>query len=252
MGEGQCWSVQGDGSRCVGPTQPGALFCSRHRHVQAADASRVWRAPEAEMPRELVATLRRANPAIAFPAPQPEPLHAGAVTGPVASVASPLREATSVETAAPEGPSGSPELDWLLALLRTAMEGVMAGEATPLQKANAVSRLAGQYLKAFGAKEREQENKALRRHLAAAEARVAALEAFVAAERPSATPASGGAVSPAGSREQEPEREERPVTMRLPDEGWVALRGGGRAAPRSAEREALSLAGAVVESSPPD
>ena len=31
MGEGQCWSIQGDGSRCAGPAQPGSFFCSRHR-----------------------------------------------------------------------------------------------------------------------------------------------------------------------------------------------------------------------------
>ena len=55
----------------------------------------------------------------------------------------------------------------------------MAGEATPLQKANAIARLAGQYLKAFGAQEQARENKALRRRLVDAEARVAALEAGV-------------------------------------------------------------------------
>jgi hypothetical protein len=61
-------------------------------------------------------------------------------------------------------------------MLREAMAGVMAGDAAPLQKANAVARLAGLYLKACRAKELEQENKALTRRLAAAEAPLAELE----------------------------------------------------------------------------
>jgi hypothetical protein len=68
-------------------------------------------------------------------------------------------------------------MDWLLALLQEAMTGVMAGEATPLQKANAVARLTALYLKASHVAELEQGNAALAERAAAAEAYTAELEA---------------------------------------------------------------------------
>jgi hypothetical protein len=249
MSKGQCWSVQGDGARCAGPAEPGGLFCSRHRHVRAADVSRVWLAPEAEMPRELVATLRHANPALRFP--DPEPSSRATVAASMASSppfgSSPTREATPIEPAAPEGASGSAELEWLLALLRAAMEGVMAGEGTPLLKASAVARLAGQYLKAYGAGERRRENQALTRRLKAAEARVAVLEArLAAAERPPATPKPEEAVPPAVSLKPEPERERQTVPYELPDHGWVDLGRGEPLAARAAASDPVSTAGAIA------
>ena len=65
-------------------------------------------------------------------------------------------EARCAGAAQPGETSASP-LDWLMAILQAAMEGVMAGDATPLQKANVVARLAGQYLKAYGAKDQTAE-----------------------------------------------------------------------------------------------
>src|SRR5438067_12233990 len=145
MGEEECWAVQGDGSRCAGPVLPGSFFCSRHRHVRTNEVSRIWRAPEVDMPRELVAAMRRADPAMTFPPSAPassshtdlaEPPSESPVPVPhpgpgPASSAPPLRGET---TASP--------LDWLMATLQAAMEAVMASDATPLQKANAVARLA--------------------------------------------------------------------------------------------------------------
>jgi hypothetical protein len=57
-------------------------------------------------------------------------------------------------------------LDWLLALLRQAIEGVMAGEDHPLKKANAVARLGNLYLKTYRAQELKRENRALLRRVA--------------------------------------------------------------------------------------
>src|SRR5437899_1884112 len=84
MSETQCWSIQADGSRCPGPAQPGSFFCSRHRHVRAAEVSRIWRAPEAEMPPELVAAMRRCAPEVTFPVPEPAPSNDAVLTEPVA------------------------------------------------------------------------------------------------------------------------------------------------------------------------
>src|SRR5688500_14563942 len=61
---------------------------------------------------------------------------------------------------------GSEPLAWLLATLRQAVEELMAGEATPLQKANAAARLGALYLKAYQTTELEKENRALKERLA--------------------------------------------------------------------------------------
>ena len=45
---------------------------------------------------------------------------------------------------------------WLLDMLKEAMIGVMEGDSPPLQKANAVARLGGLYLKTYGAGELKQ------------------------------------------------------------------------------------------------
>src|SRR5438094_908654 len=120
MGEGQCWAVQGDGSRCAGAALPGSFFCSWHRHVRTNEVSRIWRAPEVEMPRELVAGIRRADPAITFPASAPASSSHTGLAGP--SPESPVPEphpAPSPASSAPPlrgEPTASP-LDWLLATL---------------------------------------------------------------------------------------------------------------------------------------
>jgi len=207
MSEQQCWSLDPTGRRCAAPAEPSSLFCAHHRHATTgARIMSVWRAPEAEMPPELVAALRRYAPEVTFPEPATSgdaaPSGRGSGQGrsgdPVSTPggggvrgASERTDRTDASSTIPSlveaGPTppasplpgetaGSPQHDWLRAMLREAMEGVMAGDAAPLQKANAVARLAGLYLKACRAKELEQENKALTRRLAAAEAPLAELE----------------------------------------------------------------------------
>src|SRR3954454_20947714 len=82
MTEGQCWSIQGDGSRCAQPEQPGSYFCSGNRYVSRNEVPRIWRAPEAAMPCELVAALRRADPKLNFPVSAPELSTEGIVSAP--------------------------------------------------------------------------------------------------------------------------------------------------------------------------
>jgi len=148
------------------------------------------------------------------------------------------------------GETTASPLDWLMATLQAAMEGVMAGDATPLQKANAVARLAGQYLKAYGAKELERETKALIRRLAAAEAHVAALEACAASVERPATAMTGEADPPAGTPEQGREREGNPRSMDVPDGVWVTRTAGEPLAERPAEAHAVSASGAIAEADP--
>jgi hypothetical protein len=244
MSDCQCWSMRAEGVRCAEAAQPGSFFCRRHWHIGATDAARVWLAPEAEMPRELVSALRRADPAITFPAPETSvasetmarSADSGTPSAPAQSAAAPTPLGSSLPTEESTAP-----LDWLLLVLRAATEGVMAGEATPLQKANAVSRLAGQYLKAYGAQERERENKALRRRLAGAEARVTALEARLASEQSHPLPALEEAVLSVASRQPEPER------SHLLDETGMVLNAGEPPDLRPTEGQRLSLAGAADE-----
>jgi len=65
---------------------------------------------------------------------------------------------------------------WMLAMLQQAMEGVMTGEAPPLQKASAIARLGNLYLKTSRAAELQKENRELTRRLVALEKRLAAVE----------------------------------------------------------------------------
>jgi len=109
-----------------------------------------------------------------------------------------------------------------LTTLQAAMEGVMAGDATPLQKANAVARLAGQYLKAYGVKELGREKKELNRRLAAAESRVVELEMPLAAQA-AALPVSEEALSPDGSPAEETDPEASSRSLGTPDDLWVTL-----------------------------
>jgi hypothetical protein len=208
MSTEQCWSLQFDGKRCAALAAAPTHFCAAHAHRGGgANPLCLWRAPEAEMPPELVAALRRAAPDATFPRSEPQPPLNPASLSSAALPASPLPLVMAgAEPAVPPGAPASPEpstsppdppcssvspclaypcqrviapdrTDWLLALLQDAMTGVMAGEATPLQKANAVSRLTALYLKAACVAEVEQANAALAKRAAAAEAYSADLEA---------------------------------------------------------------------------
>jgi hypothetical protein len=68
-------------------------------------------------------------------------------------------------SACSETGSDRPPLDWLLTMLKQAMEETMASEAKPLQKANAIARLGNLYLKACGASELKKEIAALKRRI---------------------------------------------------------------------------------------
>jgi hypothetical protein len=240
----------------------------------------VWRAPEAQMPPELVAAMRRYAPEITFPAAEPASAANTAAPDPAALHPLSLDLALPANTPRPGEPpadeashrtgnsgtpsaehtiwpdpsissvspclrgetAGSPGLDWLMATLRAAMEGVMAGDAAPLPKANAVARLAGLYLKAYGAAELERENRALTRRLAAAEARAAARE-----ERPPAGP-SEPAPAPddngpeAGHPPAVPARAEGNARRWVPEEQTIAPEPGGSRAARAAPAEPVPLA----------
>jgi hypothetical protein len=248
--------------------------------VRTNEVSRIWRAPEAEMPRELVAALRRAAPEIVFPASTPHSLPeedarplAAAAPGPgekrnvpgeapavrhSAGSDRPASTSASVSRVpAPAGDlqgetAGSSPLDWLLATLQAVMEGVMAGDAAPLQKANAVARLAGHFLKAYRAKELEAENKVLCRRVQAAEARVAELEADLAASaaRPlplaSAPHASTDVARRAGSLAA-PDRKAAPGSVTLPQDLRTARAAGESLASRGPTGDLISLTAANAQ-----
>jgi hypothetical protein len=114
------------------------------------------------------------------------------------------------------------------------------------EKASAVARLAGQYLKAHGAGELRRENQALKRRLAATEGRVAELEARLAAvEWRPALPNPEDAVPPAAALNSVTEQERRPASFALPNEGWAEIEGGKPLAARPALSDPHSSAGAV-------
>ena len=109
-------------------------------------------------------------------AAEPDPMH------PNERLSSPEIPFSRPDTPRPSSVSpclrGDPDrTGWLLALLQEAMTGVMGGDATPLQKANAVARLTALYLKACHVAGLEQANAALAERAAAAEAYTADLEA---------------------------------------------------------------------------
>jgi hypothetical protein len=113
------------------------------------------------MPPDLVAAIRRHWPAATFPEPVAQP--------------------TALEAAPTEAP---PALDWFLSLLQQAMTGVMAGEAPPVQKANAVARLGSLYLKACQVTELKQAHQELSRRVTDLERQNAELERRLAALQP--------------------------------------------------------------------
>jgi hypothetical protein len=99
---------------------------------------------------------------------------------------------------------------WLQTMLQTAMEHVMAGEGTPLQKASTIARLGNLYLKTCGVAELRQANRELTRRVAALEKHLGSGE-YVddASEAPPASAAKqaptvgqSSAVPLEGSREQ--------------------------------------------------
>jgi hypothetical protein len=87
-----------------------------------------------------------------------------------------------------EGQETLAESGWFLAMLQETMTQVMEGEGTPLQKANAVARLASLYLKSCQAQELERENRALTEQIDALEQRFADLRT-AAHPSPAETPA---------------------------------------------------------------
>jgi hypothetical protein len=76
--------------------------------------------------------------------------------------------------------SSGPPVDWLLDLLREAIEELMDSDAAPLQKANAIARLGSLYLKGFQVGELRRANAELERRVAELEQRAAAAEAQAA------------------------------------------------------------------------
>lgn len=74
------------------------------------------------------------------------------------------------------GETPSASLDWFLNLLQEAMTAVMAGEAPPIQKANAIARLGNLYLKTCRLQELERAHKDLAARLAELEQRLAQTE----------------------------------------------------------------------------
>jgi hypothetical protein len=122
------------------------------------------------MPPELVAAIRRHWPAATFPAPAPAPTpECGLQSAPLP---------TALEATPTEAP---PALDWFLSLLQRAMTEMMAGEAPPVQKANAIARLGSLYLKACQVTELKQAHQELSRRVTDLERQNAELERRLAA-----------------------------------------------------------------------
>jgi hypothetical protein len=146
----QCRAMNPLGCRCTVQATRGSRFCRFHDREGGPSPLLIWREPKTEV-----------------------------------AAAVPTQE-TGESTRSGGGAEG---LEWLQGLLQQAMTGVMAGEATPLQKANAIARLGNLYLKAYQTTELKQANRELRRQieeleerLAAAETRLSASEAAPAAE----------------------------------------------------------------------
>jgi hypothetical protein len=201
MSHERCWGLNRDGQRCEYLAMAGNHFCQPHWRLTGPDPSEVFCLPEAEMPPGLVEYLRTIRPSFEFPEPQvqvetvaPEP--APAVPMLAAARQPSAHPATSPEPAARERSAAavSPEaedgpLDWLLATIRQATEEMMASDASPQQKANAVARLGNLYLKTHRAAQFQKENRELKR-------RVVELERALADEQPlsPADPANGATV----------------------------------------------------------
>src|SRR5437016_6154442 len=88
MSTEQCWSRDPTGSRCPQPAAPSSHFCASHRRG-APNPLTIFRAPEAEMPPDRVAAIRRYSPDATFPPPlalapesPPTPPPAGSAAAP--------------------------------------------------------------------------------------------------------------------------------------------------------------------------
>jgi hypothetical protein len=203
MRDNQCWAIAADGLRCAAPSTFGDYFCIVHGFGTRPEPDQIWREPVCEMPPGLVVLIRAEDPDAVFPEPAPEP----DVSIPAAPApAVPLEPAALAPEPAPAAPTEADPapLAWLLAAVREAIEHVMAGEATPLQKANAVSRLGSLYLKTYRAAELQQENRRLKEQVAALEAHLAAAEAEAASHEPRP-------VTPAAPRHGIPSPAPRPI-----------------------------------------
>ena len=182
MSTDRCWSLLSDDARCPAPAAAASYFCSRHRHLNGTQVHNIWREPEAEMPPELVASMRRRLPDITFPVSKPRPPRASASTVP-GPLEDDSQSSVSVLVADAGTADSDDRLDWLPTMLRAMMEEVMASEDPALKKASAIARLAGLYLKAYRVRDLEQANKELARRAAAAEARAAEMEALLVVQR---------------------------------------------------------------------
>jgi hypothetical protein len=217
------------------------------------------------MPSELVATIRLHSPHTIFPAVTREaPVLATrtvdigspalATAGPTASGKPAQHEPGSADSAPSPSDSVSPcprgetepmPLAWLLDLLQQAMTEVMAGEATPVQKANAVARLGSLYLKACRVTELQRDHKALTQRVAELEQqnaeqarRLAELEQAREKEEPRAVGEATRAPRLATARAQDP-RVDTPLT-------WTPIRSHGSRAGAGKKR-----AGGTGSAAPP-
>jgi hypothetical protein len=173
MSTEQCWAMNRDGSRCEEPATPESRFCRYHGRNGGPSPLWIWR--------PLV-------PETAVAAPEPPP-------------------APDAPAAAASGDPQEVPMDWFVSLLQQSRQQVMAGEGTPIQKANVIPRLGGLYLKASRAAELARTNKELMQ-------RVAALEKRLAAANPSRVEA--GAVEEARFSDERPRQLAGPDEISLP------------------------------------
>ena len=92
MSTEQCWSRDPTGSRCPQPAVPPTHFCASHSRSGPPNPLTIFRAPEAEMPTDLVAAIRRYSPEATFPPP------------PARAPVSPLTPPPTAPAAAPKDP----------------------------------------------------------------------------------------------------------------------------------------------------
>jgi hypothetical protein len=181
MAKEYCWAIAAGGLRCQEPSTAGDYYCIVHGFGTRPKPHQIWREPVCEMPPGLVVLIRADDPDAVFPEPppEPEPLTAAEPPPPLPPAETAPDPAPPLPACAPADPAESP-LAWLLAALQTAVQDVMASEATPLQKANAVSRLGGLYLKTYRATELQKENRELHRRAAELEAQLVTAAATAA------------------------------------------------------------------------
>jgi hypothetical protein len=86
MANPQCWAMLPSARRCEVDALPGRHFCEEHGIGSGPHPCNIWRAPEAEMPPDLVAAIRQQLPAGTFPDPAPNPPASRISTLPSAAV----------------------------------------------------------------------------------------------------------------------------------------------------------------------